>query len=162
MNWYTLKFLPNNPIIKYMGIWLFLVPIIAEIQTHIQLFKPFPWVFLFGAALAFTVANIVYLLRCPSIIKDHIVFTGFWGDLKINAHLQEYADSIGFKDAEIPTKNDQDSLRIAFWKIHIKAKTSRLISLWICFGLYLLGFLFLSITLYLKACSVWELLQSFF
>ena len=36
LNWYQLKYLPNNRLIKSMGYWLFIVPIAAKLLGTID------------------------------------------------------------------------------------------------------------------------------
>ena len=115
----------------------------AKTLDSLGLAIPINWVLLFLATLSFTVANVIYSVFCPSIVKDHIGFSGFIGDLKINDHLEEYAIDIKYNGYTKPLTNERECLRINFWEIHKKAKTLRPIPLYICFTIYVIGALFL-------------------
>ena len=47
------------------------------------------------STLCFGIANIVLIIFCPKIIKDHLSYAGFRGDGKGEGHLEEYSSDIG-------------------------------------------------------------------
>lgn len=140
INWYSIKFLPNNKFVKYVAIWLFILPLLNKLPF----FKlPFNLYCLFFAALCFAIANIIYMLRCPNIIKDHISFVGFISDGKTSYHLQEYKNEIKNIHTIITNNenNNENLLRNNFWSLHRRAKFSRKCCLNLCAFFYFLGFL---------------------
>ena len=144
MDWYRIKFLPDNKFVKFAAIWLFILPYAANLKLF-KLFKinpPFAWYFFFFAALSFTIANIIYLFFCPRIVQDHISFSGFLGDRKTNLHLLEYQKQIkDTKTLSSKDTNDENSLKNNFWEIHQKAKNCNNFAKYTCISLYFLGFL---------------------
>jgi len=154
MNWYRIKFLPDNRFVKYIVIWLFILPPISETLKAIV---PFSWHLLFLAALCFTIANAIYMLRCPNIIKDHISFKGFIGDKKTYLHLKEYQEEIK-DDEDIKSSNDNKNndnlLKNDFWQIHQKAKAFRPCCLKWCVFFYVIGFLSIAIAIGYQSVKV--------
>jgi hypothetical protein len=155
MNWYTVKFLPDNKFVKYVGVWLFILPPILRILYEYKIIEgiSFRWTCIFFAALCFTIANIIYIFRCPGIIKDHINFYGFLGDGKINTHLTKYKKQIKNKDIIIPFDNEEKSLKITFGEIQQKALNYRRIALVFCLLFYLFGGFLLSSIIVIE--TVW-------
>lgn len=146
MNWYSIKFLPDNKFVKFVAIWLIILPYIIKLLESFNITPLDPWYSFFFAALSFTIANVIYLLSCPNIIKDHISFTGFIHDGKTKLHLLEYQAQIG--DISLLTSNDtndEDALRNDFWRIHQKAKTYRCCCMCLCILFYFIGFFLVSI-----------------
>ena len=69
----------NNKTIKISYIWIILVPLIAKLirhsneafveYLHFELTISFTWQLLYFSALMFTIANLLYSIRCPDIVK---------------------------------------------------------------------------------------------
>lgn len=84
-SWPTLRRLGTNKAIRSANIWAFIVPITAKLMEKvqdqvsldvfghtylIQLELPFSWKVWFVAALAFMLANFIFNVWCPIIIKE--------------------------------------------------------------------------------------------
>jgi len=155
MNWYSIKFLPDNKFVKFVAIWLFILPYIISLLEPTTITPLEPWYLFFFAALSFTIANVIYLLTCPSIIKDHISFAGFLNDGKTKPHLLEYQEQI--RDIEPLSSNDtnnKNSLKNDFWQIHQKAKTYHCCFMCLCGFFYAIGFALVFWGMYLQAIAV--------
>jgi hypothetical protein len=90
--WSSLKNIGNSRKVKSTLIWIFIVPtaikIIEAIPRKIgipftstvvdfqQFYLPFNWVIMYFAAIMFSLASIIYLSRCPSIIKKYSNYSG--------------------------------------------------------------------------------------
>ena len=83
-NWATLRAWGNSRLIKSAYLWLIIVPIVAKLMhplagTHTMTvgnvpFKftvglPFSWVLFYFMAIVFAVAQLLYSLGCPEIVK---------------------------------------------------------------------------------------------
>lgn len=91
MNWLKLANIGNSKIVKSMLIWMLITPILAKalssvnsvtlpfFQTdqNLTLSLPFSWQVFFFCALAFTIANIIFTYKCPSIISKYNNFADF-------------------------------------------------------------------------------------
>ena len=91
MNWLKISALGNSKVVKSMMIWMFITPIFAkalysvesvklpffETDQSITLSLPFSWQVFFFCALSFTLANIIFQLKCPSLISKFNNFTDF-------------------------------------------------------------------------------------
>lgn len=83
--WPELNTLGQSKLLKNSWIWLLLVPISAKALEKVDEFRvpmlgpdfvinatlPFSWQLLFFSSVAFFLANIVYLLKCPKIIQRY-------------------------------------------------------------------------------------------
>ena len=109
-SWQNLKSAASLPFVGSMYIWIFLVPIAAKAMESIPrageftvfgqdiqltLSLPFSWVVFYFSALAFAVANVLFKVRCPSIIKDNKSFSDFKASRKGVAHLDKYLFEAG-------------------------------------------------------------------
>ena len=91
MSWLKISELGNSKIVKSMMIWMFITPILAkalssvesvnlpffETDQSITLGLPFSWQVFFFCALSFTVANLIFQFKCPSLISKFNNFTDF-------------------------------------------------------------------------------------
>jgi predicted membrane channel-forming protein YqfA (hemolysin III family) len=155
MDWYTLKFLPDNKFVKYVVIWLFFLPIVLKILSKYEINIPLNWYCLFLAALCFTIGNVIYLFGCPKIIKDHIAFTGFWNDGKTYLYLKKYKEEILSNTTLASNKNNNvNDLKNDFWKIHKEAEFYRPSYLWWCKCFYILGFICIVIAIVFQTIIV--------
>ena len=83
--WRTLNYLSTSRAIHSANIWALVVPVAAKLMEHVQdvvtielfghpflvsLSLPFSWKVLFVAALAFLLANLIFALFCPPLIKE--------------------------------------------------------------------------------------------
>lgn len=91
MNWLHLANIGNSKIVKSMLVWMLITPVLAKalnsvnsvslpfFQTDqsITLSLPFSWQVFFFCALSFTIANIIFTLKCPSIVGKYNNFADF-------------------------------------------------------------------------------------
>ncbi|MEI8654300.1 hypothetical protein P4S57_17205 [Pseudoalteromonas sp. Hal273] len=91
MNWLQISNLGSNKVVKSMMIWMLVTPIVAKalssvesinisfLQTDqsIALSLPFSWQVFFFCALSFTVANIIYTIKCPALISKYKNYADF-------------------------------------------------------------------------------------
>lgn len=104
-SWHSLKKAESNKIVQSMHIWLILVPVIAKSMSLIEspfvivvtgktyafdISLPFTWVLFFGAALFFTIANIIFISCSPKIIKENNDLSDFERAGKDEGHLENY------------------------------------------------------------------------
>ena len=159
--WDLIKAIPNWRVIKSTYIWLFIVPILAKIFSSLpevsnfkifntnltlHLSLPFSWKAFYLSSILFVIANLIYLIRCPTIIKENSCLTDFINEGKEQQHIYKYGEEIGM------SKNDMEELEKGigtvqardselFWKIFNDAKSIRLITRFACFLLYGIGFI---------------------
>ncbi|MFW9660207.1 hypothetical protein V3H38_22625 [Vibrio parahaemolyticus] len=92
IGWSVLSGLGKSKFIKSFNVWFVAIPIFAKLlesfpkSTAYIMFEqqlgftwglPFSWKALYFAALFFTLANIIYAVFCPAIIKNYDSFTDF-------------------------------------------------------------------------------------
>ena len=94
--WSALRKVQNLKFVQSTYIWLFVLPIFGKFITkannlHADLIElPFAWVCLFFSALFFTAGNIIFLFKCPNIIKENKNFGQFENEGKTSKHLSDY------------------------------------------------------------------------
>ena len=109
--WPSLKKTQDLKIFQSMYVWLFIVPIFAKLFEHIrdtatiELFSysftvslalPFTWQVFYFSALCIVIANIIYQIFCPAIIKDHANYSHFKAEGKGSNQLEKYAEQTQF------------------------------------------------------------------
>ncbi|EMK6583449.1 hypothetical protein V9K46_004330 [Vibrio parahaemolyticus] len=92
LGWSLLSGLGKSKFIKTFNIWFVIIPIAAKLiekfpdALNFNLFGqslsltwglPFSWQALYLAALFFTLANVIYTIFCPAIIKNYESFNDF-------------------------------------------------------------------------------------
>lgn len=148
MSWQDLRRLPNNKIIRSMGIWIIVVPVSAKILSNEYFLKfdlslPFTWYCFFFSALCFSLGNLVFTLKCPIIVKENDSLDDFNREGKIKKHLIKYAEDISFDIDSVQhpgAPNSPIGLRDQFWPIYFEANVQRIIARSICSCFYYLGF----------------------
>lgn len=113
LKWSSLKKMQEQRIVQSTYIWLFILPIAAklleqidsEVKLHLadSIIKfnfelPFSWKLFFISALLFTVANILYIVFCPLIIKENKHLGEFLSNSKDEGHLEEYMTASNQKE----------------------------------------------------------------
>lgn len=108
--WQILKSAVRLPFVSSMYVWIFLVPIAAKALKNIPdsgtfaifgqtmqltLSLPFSWVAFYFAAVFFAIANLLFKIRCPSIIQDNDSFSDFQASRKDIMHLDKYLFEAG-------------------------------------------------------------------
>ncbi|GEK46237.1 hypothetical protein HPA02_05200 [Bisbaumannia pacifica] len=109
-SWQNLKSAARLPFVGSMYIWIFIVPIAAKAlesipetgaftifgqDIRLNLSLPFSWVVFYFSALAFAVANVLFKVRCPSIIQENDSFSDFAASRKGITHLDKYLFEAG-------------------------------------------------------------------
>ena len=154
ISWSALNKIQNIWAVKSMYVWLFVVPIIAKLLSkledvanltifqysfELQLGLPFSWKIFYFSALCFAIANLIFVGRCHSIIKDHTNFNHFEGEGKTSQQLYRYGNEMGF------TYDDSDlverTLKELFWDLYETSSLRRTFSRIICTIFYVAGFI---------------------
>jgi hypothetical protein len=107
--WSTLRGLGSNSAVRSASIWAVIVPISAKLLEHIEetttisilgntfrlhMSLPFSWKVLFLTAIAFMLANIVYALFCPPLIKETSAYRDFFEQKRSGAELAAAIDNL--------------------------------------------------------------------
>ena len=181
--------------IQTMYIWLFIVPIIAKVLTkveetanltifnhtfNIQLGLPFSWKIFFLSAMSFAAANLIFVLRCYKLVKDHDSFSDFLEQGKSAKHIHQYAEEVDYPqqsdlsyywedggeyEGPVEQKYSKEQrlkgehLKSPFWEIYERTDLSRKGWRAACSLLYLFGFVLISIVLYQ---NIWVVLRMIF
>ena len=93
MNWLSISEIGNSRVVRSMLILMILTPFLAKSfcsvnSVDLTFFKtdqaiflslPFSWQVFFFCALSFTIANVIFLGKCPSLIKKYNNYADFEG-----------------------------------------------------------------------------------
>lgn len=105
LKWSKIEPLSKLVVVRSMYIWIIVVPILAKTFEHIgekakvvvfghyfevQLSLPFSWTLFYFSALFFTLANILFQFRCPTIIKENRDYSAFTASRRGVEHLDKY------------------------------------------------------------------------
>ncbi len=155
-----------------MYIWIFIVPILVKVlekigdTAHVTIFEytfeaqlslPFSWSIFYASALTFATANLIFFLRCPTIIKEQKDYAEFRNANKGVEHLDSYLFEVGMNweglrlrighqdeylnevaDALNPSADD-GLLRKRFWAVYAQANLYRKFSRNVVASLYGVG-----------------------
>lgn len=92
LTWNSLNRLGNSAVLRSSYFWIVFVPIVAKVMAPIDSFAqveifgyvwnleiglPFSWKLFFFAALAFSLASLIYSSYCPEIVRDYQSFNEF-------------------------------------------------------------------------------------
>ena len=171
--WQTLRDIQKNKIIKSMYIWLFIVPVTAKLFAEIEdrvcvtifghnftvdLVLPFSWQALFLAALLFVVANIIFIMFSPEIVKEYRNYQNFLDAGKGEKQLDEYIDELTKEKqdhlkklkvlAGIKRIDTSDELQNRFWDIYILACYEKMPIRFFCTLFYVSGFMLFADVVY--------------
>ncbi|MFQ5788314.1 MAG: hypothetical protein ACE5H1_10095 [Thermodesulfobacteriota bacterium] len=128
---------------------------------NIQLGLPFSWKVFFLSAMLFATANLIFVLRCYKLIKDHNSFSDFQEQGKSLRHIQQYATEVGhtLDTVRAFTPSQEDRLQYHFWEVYDDTDLCRKGGRIACSLLYLFGFFLISIVLYQ---NIWVVLRMTF
>ncbi len=116
LEWQRLRAWGQNRLVRSSMIWIGAVPIAARVVLELRervtepewaadfvqsLQLPFRWQVLFGTAVAFTLAHLLFDWRCPEVIKDHADVGSFKASRKQPQHLMRYAQRIAHGPEQI-------------------------------------------------------------
>jgi hypothetical protein len=139
-------------------VWLFVVPIVSkafqyletpviialfEHKFELDLVLPFAWQVFYVCALLFVLANVIFVVFCPPLVKEHDHYGDFQSAGKDEKILNKYKAS--FKSLSEETKErlmhlagierkeiEGDSLRSQFWRVYLPTNHSRLPIRFVC------------------------------
>jgi hypothetical protein len=127
--WSMLRHFGSNRLVRSANIWAIVVPVIAkffdkveEIVT-IELFNkkfelhlslPFSWKVFFFMAIIFLIANIIYSLFCPRLIKETASYSDFLEQKRSQNELSSYYKDIENKGL---TMNLNDNIKHMFHRL---------------------------------------------
>ncbi len=107
--WEVYRKIRNAPFIKSMCVWLVIVPISAKFLSNVSspteitflghTFQavtqlPFSWQTFFFSALCFSIANLIYMIFAPNIVKEYKDYSDFLNTGKGEKQLKEYLEGI--------------------------------------------------------------------
>ncbi len=157
-----------------MYLWLLIVPIIAKALSKLEdvvnitvfghsfdleLALPFSWKIFYFSALSFALANVVFIWKSYSLIKEHRSYTDFRDQGKWNKQIVDYANEIDLSKSQVEIlaeqqineessmvgDHDERMLRVSFWLVFEKTDCERPYWRLTCGLLYVGGFTLLSI-----------------
>jgi hypothetical protein len=112
IKWCNLKKIGNTKFINSMYMWIFVVPLLVKAFEYVedeklifQIFQqqlpistslPFSWSIFYFSALFLAFGNLIYLFKCPKIIKDHPTYQSYMTEGKKLNQLGPYCDDISF------------------------------------------------------------------
>lgn len=174
LEWSQLKSIQQHNLVKSSYIWLFIVPVISkafqylETPVKINVFEhlfeldlvlPFAWQVFFLCALLFVLANVIFILFCPPLIKENNHYGDFQAAGKDEKYLNKYKAS--FNSLSEKTKNrlmhlagiekkeiEGDALRSQFWRVYLPVNHSLIPVRLICSFCYFVALLLFSDVMY--------------
>jgi hypothetical protein len=128
---------------------------IFEYEFDLNLTLPFNWKILFFCSLSFVIANIIYAVFCPKLIKDHSNFSHFENEGKRFNQLYNYAKDMGYIAEDVKHEDDpmfafeEKNLPKAFWnQFNYGNNVKHCYIRWISIFFYGLGFSLLGCLVY--------------
>lgn len=112
IKWSQIAGVGRNRLVRSSYIWLLFVPIAAKAlqtvenpltltglseQLHVSMELPFSWKIFYGAAVLFSIANLVFYARCPEIIRDFSNFRDFQNQGRGMEYIYEYVYRIDYE-----------------------------------------------------------------
>lgn len=102
--WSSLRKLSASRVVQSANIWAIIVPVAANLMEHVEnvvkvtlfdhefalhLTLPFSWKVLFIASIAFLIANIIFALFCPTLIKETDTYRDFHEQARSGEELKQ-------------------------------------------------------------------------
>jgi len=181
IKWSDIKILPQNKLIKSSYFWFALVPIIAKILNKIEvpltlninqnilidMNLPFSWKIFYISSLLIVIANILFFVFCPKIIKEFNDYSEFKKSGRNSNNLIDYipqsnsalleeiqkifkkveSEGDNWVDEEIYLKKLDNQLQANFWKIYNNLNESKQKMRIISYILYSIGIAFFVIVI---------------
>lgn len=110
--WTDLQKVSDTKFVKSMYMWIFIVPLLVKAFEYVedekfvlQVFEqqlpistslPFSWSMFYFSALFLALGNLIYLYKCPKIIKEHRNYQNYVAEGKKLKQLEAYCDDISF------------------------------------------------------------------
>ncbi len=111
-NWCDLKKIGDTKFVNSMYVWIFVVPLLVKAFEYVedeklvfQIFQqsvpisttlPFSWAMFYFSALCLALGNLVYLIKCPKLIKEHPTYHSYLNEGKKLKQLVQYSEDISF------------------------------------------------------------------
>ncbi|HHX8603908.1 TPA: hypothetical protein ACVO0R_004563 [Vibrio alginolyticus] len=111
-NWCDIKKIGDTKFVNSMYIWIFVVPLLVKAFEYVddeklvfQIFQqpltisttlPFSWAMFYFSALCLALGNLIYLMKCPKIIKEHPTYQSYLDEGKKLKQLAQYCEDISF------------------------------------------------------------------
>jgi len=188
-SWSLIKVSTQNRFVQSMYIWIFAVPIVAKALSKIEesieivIFNysftlvtelPFSWIVFFFNALFFAIANALFLIFCPAIIREQDNYADFKTQGRNIHHLTSYALNAGIgrdgiehywenneyaTEAILPINDSDDEdddkeLKSTFWIIWDYAEKQLTIARCSASICYLIGAFLLGLVVYQNIATV--------
>jgi len=165
VSWQMIDTLGKSRVLRSSYYWMFAVPVVIKIGQGLPEYiliraadsdiaevgfftsLPFSWHFFYWGAILASLANILYQLNCPKIIKDFRTFGDFVKDgqnvIYLSRYVEEHNSNALSKDEKSNLTAlqvlDNASMAIIFWKIHNEKNSSRAKRFFLCGFVYLLA-----------------------
>lgn len=173
--WNGFRSVGESRILRSSYVWLVIVPIAARVLEAVRsplnftvlgapitvnVDLPFSWKAFFFASVAFTVASLVYVLRCPTFVREHKDFADFTSKGKKQLYIglaakvvdsrikdewvrQDFIDSYNswVKDRDGRDIDTEQSRRETFWMVYERLDDDHFGWRVLLGFLYLIGFL---------------------
>lgn len=173
--WDDLNRFGKNRLLQSSYAWLFVVPMVAKalraiddpliltgisegLRIHLTL--PFSWQVFYVSAVVVSIAGAIYALVCPDLIRKFNTFAEFRAEERGLEYLRMYAGRMGTQartegeglDAvvlahDVEKTNPEKELRDLFWRVHSLENSKSPILRAVCFTLYCVGLLLITIIL---------------
>ncbi|MCJ8293113.1 MAG: hypothetical protein MJK15_01785 [Colwellia sp.] len=112
IKWCDLKKIGDTKFVNSMYMWIFVVPLLVKAFEYVedeklifQIFQqqlpistslPFSWSMFYFSAFFLALGNLIYLFKCPKIIKEHPTYQSYVNEGKKLKQLGPYCDDISF------------------------------------------------------------------
>lgn len=197
LKWCDLKKIGDTKFVNSMYMWIFAVPLLVKAFEYVedeklifQIFQqqlpistslPFSWGMFYFSALFLALGNLIYLYKCPKIIKEHPTYQSYIAEGKKLKQLETYCEDISFDWRALTEKIENKKERILmsktnyvkikglakyeadidvedpvhyFWPIHEFGDVKFLIYRRICAGFFIIGFTLFAFVVFQNLWSV--------
>lgn len=151
-HWSALKGAGQSRVLKTSWFWLVFVPPIAHLLQSVpetvqvpwlgnlplHPHLPFSWRWFYYSAICVAVADAVFFLRCPSIVKDHNSDSDFMAAGKTSNHLDDYLAQFD-RGHRLARQFTPRAPTPSFWTVHEQANKAHPVSRLLCLALYAAG-----------------------
>lgn len=126
-NWSDLRAFGNNRLLRSTYFWIVFIPIVAKFLSsveeiaHVTIFGhefqltlglPFKWTLFFYGSLITAIGNVIYAMRCPSLVKDYETYLDYKDAGKgIDQLIRDFSTVLSRFYKSIPGEHLQNHLR---------------------------------------------------
>ncbi len=149
VNWHVVSRLGKNKFVKSFNIWIILVPILDKAMNNVnnlELFSmqlnwalPFNLKIFYACSLVFGLANVLYFIFCPRLIREYSNAGEFLSKGGSKFLINEFIESE--KDIAISTISNDNEIKCKFAELSEHFRSKKPIFIWIVAFCYLGGFL---------------------